>query len=385
MRRKLARLAVAVSATALVAGMSVSTAAADGGPAAPAAGSADVGSGGTAPAAGGTATGKPARPAPERAGPTGAVPGKPAPHRTAASSSPDVVDWQVSLTVDSAYLWIGRVSTLTATANYDVGPTPYYIRIYRNGTRVANCGAGTTCSFQATRSTPGTDWFVAQIADNNGTVVASDPPADGPGRPVTWHTTTVRLAASPTTLPVGGTSTLTATTADDVGPSPYYIEIFDATTSTRLAVCGSGTSCSAQASQTVATTHAYRAFVSSSDTQYPPNGIVATSPTSYVTWTNSGYRLSLAAPATTQSTVPVTATSSVDVGPTPYYIEIYDDDSGARLGICGTGTTCAVTYTPSQSGSHLVAFIAAVTSTSPPTSIQASSNIVTTTKVDVPG
>jgi hypothetical protein len=50
----------------------------------------------------------------------------------------------------------GQYITLTATTNFDVGPTPWYIEIYDAvfNNRVAVCGAGTTCSVAVTESSP---------------------------------------------------------------------------------------------------------------------------------------------------------------------------------------------------------------------------------------
>ncbi len=42
-------------------------------------------------------------------------------------------------------------------------------------------------------------------------------------------------------------------------------------------------------------------------------------------------------------TINLTATASSNVGPTPYYIRVIDDDSGAVLTSCGSGTTCRPT------------------------------------------
>jgi hypothetical protein len=304
---------------------------------------------------------------------------KPARPSTASGISP-LIPWTLNLSASQTYLWQTRPATLTATANADVGPTPYYIRIFRAGIQIAICGSGATCSVSWTESTATTDSFTAEISDASGSVVVATAPGLVFGLLVIWHATTVTLAASPTTLPVGGFSTLTATTADDVGPSPYYTEIFDATTGTFLQQCGSGTVCSVAVSQAVATTHVYRAFVSLSSGLFPPAGVVTNSADSYVTWTGNGYQLSLTAPAFTYSSVTVTATSSVDVGPTPYYIEIFDDGTGTLLAVCGFGTTCSTSYTPSLTGSHLVAFITTFTSSIQLASIQASSNVVTTTR-----
>src|SRR5215467_9882435 len=60
---------------------------------------------------------------------------------------------------------------------------------------------------------------------------------------------------------VGGTATLTATTLSDVGPTPYYIEIFDKNTNARVGVCGYGTTCSTTVTQSAVTTHCYVAYI----------------------------------------------------------------------------------------------------------------------------
>ena len=40
------------------------------------------------------------------------------------------------------------------------------------------------------------------------------------------------------------------------------------------------------------------------------------------------------------------------VGPTPYYITIYDETTGAELAVCGTGITCSATVSESSTGRH---------------------------------
>ncbi len=198
-----------------------------------------------------------------------------------------------------------------------------------------------------------------------------------------WQGVFLSLAASPTTLPVGATTTLTATTSTDIGPSPFFTEIFDATTGTRIGVCGTGTSSSVTASQSVATTHSYIAYLSNDTASYPPTGIQATSRSSYVTWSSSGWSISLTAPSSTLSSETVTATANADVGPTPYWIQIFDEN-GTRIGLCGSGTTCSITFTPSYQGDVLVAFVSSDDLNLPPANIQASSNVVTTYEAIIP-
>jgi hypothetical protein len=196
----------------------------------------------------------------------------------------------------------------------------------------------------------------------------------------------VKLTASPTTL-VYGNTTLTATASADVGPTPYYVEIFDTTPNPAraagyfpVAICGGGSICSLQVSQSLAGTHRYVAFVSTYGTTYLPPNIQATSSSSFVTWSNAGIQVKLDAPAWTNGNETVTATASVDVGPTPYYIEIFDEN-GTLLQRCSAGTSCSVNFSPSLSGDDLVAFVSGWSSNLPPNSIAASSNVVHTVTV----
>jgi hypothetical protein len=50
--------------------------------------------------------------------------------------------------------------------------------------------------------------------------------------------------------------------------------------------------------------------------------------------------------------VTVTAITNVDVGPTPYYITIYSETTGAELAVCGSGTTCSATVSQANRGSQ---------------------------------
>jgi hypothetical protein len=70
----------------------------------------------------------------------------------------------------------------------------------------------------------------------------------------------------------------------------------------------------------------------------------------------------------------VTATSTVNVGPTPYYIDLYDVDSGALLASCGFGTTCQASV--SWSTQHVAAFIATFNSSLASMAAQACSSTV---------
>jgi hypothetical protein len=257
----------------------------------------------------------------------------------------------------------------TATANRDVGPTPYYLVITRNATGaiVASCGQGTTCSVPATEAIETVDGFTAYVED----AVGNPPQAASATQFVTWHGAGLALSASQNTLPVSATTTLTATTTDDVGPSPFYIEIFDITAGTALAACGSGTSCSVPVSQAAPGMHTYQAYLSQFGTALPLPNVVEATPQSYATWSTTAWNLQVGAP-TGGLPETVTATSSIDVGPTPYYIQIFND-VGERIGICARGTTCTAPVPGGSPPVNLVAFISAPDPNLPPANIQASS------------
>lgn len=286
----------------------------------------------------------------------------------------------MTLTASSTDLFPTMFSTLTATANADVGPTPYYIRIYdlSSNSYIATCGSGTTCSFGVTEPTPNSQEYVALISDASGSYPPGNIRATSSPAFILWHSTGVSLTASATTLGVGGISTLTATSSADVGPSPFYIEIFDATTGVLVADCGFGTTCTASVSQSDAETDQYVAYISQFSASSPPPGIQATSDTSFVTWTSSGWQVSLSGPEENFGSGTYTATVNGDVGPTPWWIEIWDETTGRLLTECGSGGSCAVAYTPSSRGETLVAFVASAGSAYPPAGIQASSNVLFT-------
>jgi hypothetical protein len=72
------------------------------------------------------------------------------------------------------------------------------------------------------------------------------------------------LSASTTSPATGGSVVLTATSNQDVGPTPYGMSIFDVTTGGELVHIGSGTTATATISQTVASTHRYVAMICNS-------------------------------------------------------------------------------------------------------------------------
>jgi hypothetical protein len=69
----------------------------------------------------------------------------------------------------------------------------------------------------------------------------------------------------------------------------------------------------------------------------------------------NGFAVSLtASPADAALRQPVilTATTNTDVGPTPYYITIYSETTGAEIAVCGAGTTCTATVAAATPGTQ---------------------------------
>jgi hypothetical protein len=69
-----------------------------------------------------------------------------------------------------------------------------------------------------------------------------------------------------------------------------------------------------------------------------------------------GFAVTLAASsayATLGQSVTLTATTNTDVGPTPYYITIYSETTGADLATCGSGITCTATVTQAIPGTQV--------------------------------
>jgi hypothetical protein len=196
------------------------------------------------------------------------------------------------------------------------------------------------------------------------------------------------ITASANDVPVGTPVTVTSTTAYNVGPTPWFTQIYDLSTGARLVACATGTVCSGTVNSTgpVSSNSArphfgrFVAFVGSLSTSPPPANNQGASPEVDVAWNAIDVRLSASAAnvSSTRYNLTVTATTAVDVGPTPYYTEIFNINTGALVGICGYGTSCTATTTlPVVSVIKFQGFVANP-STSVPTSFQGASLYLST-------
>lgn len=348
-------------------------------------GTVTAGSGAVSAAAVGPATARPHasthhKPLPVRppASPNAVTGGKAVPRKTLlphARPLDPAGGWTVTLTASSNTLWPTQYVTLDATANADVGPTPYYISIYdaTTGGQVAICPTGSMCSVSETESTASTQDYIAYVGNDTSLFPPTTIAAASNDQSVVWQAVTAGGNAFPTMDLPGEMVTVIGGSSVDVGPSPFYIETYDVTTGTLVMACGSGVVCfDNSVSESSDTTQEYITEVAYYSSTFPPTGIQATSPLpSFVTWTNTGLTLSISGESVAHGPQAYTATTNRNVGPTPYFIEIWDETTGALLADCASGTSCGVWFLPSSKGDYLEALVATNSSTFPPANIQA--------------
>ena len=259
--------------------------------------------------------------------------------------------WSISLSSSSTSPCSGCSVTLTASTNANIGPTPYYAYIIDATTGVVVGGPYSTGSSWSTvisgQSQNVIQNYHAELSD-----YGPAQPEEAQSATVTemWGNGWVISLASSNNSPFSGNSiVLTATTNMDVLSTPYWIYIIDSTTGSVVGnPCGSGTSCSVSTSQSQAVSQDYYAEVS----DYGPSSpIEATSQTLSVSWNWIVYiSASNYFPDVYFSTA-LTATTTQDVGPTPYYIYIVNFNTGSILATCSSGTTCSTSVTQSSATS----------------------------------
>ncbi|MDQ1446673.1 MAG: hypothetical protein QOI20_3137 [Acidimicrobiaceae bacterium] len=152
-----------------------------------------------------------------------------------------------------------------------------------------NVAAGGTTSYALRGG--GTLWAWGNNSDGqhgNGKTTPSSFPVQGGCTdsrvaPVPWS---LVLVADPPVASPGGTVTLTAVANQDVGPTPYAIELFDQT-GLLLGSCSTGTSCSATVTSATQASRAYTAYVASPSATAPPPFVQASAQTT-ATWGPGG-------------------------------------------------------------------------------------------------
>ena len=100
--------------------------------------------------------------------------------------------------------------------------------------------------------------------------------------------------------------------------------------------------------QSTHTTHRYVAYIAPLSGSAPPAGAVATSSARYLTWASTGFQVDLTLFQLGNNDIEVYATVTDDagnyrdIGPTPYWIEVFDVASGRLVGSCSRGFDCYV-------------------------------------------
>ena len=284
----------------------------------------------------------------------------------------------MTLEASRTRLWPDQETSLTATANREVGPTPFYISIYdttarvpANQRRVAVCGSGTTCEATVSFSDREQRTYVAYVGQWTDAYPPQGVVATSEEVEVSWGiqnwSTGLRLSRS--TARTGSAVNITLRTrGEDIGPSPFFFSIYDRTTRSRVALCGTGTTCRARVSQDEATTHRYVGFLGTGDDEYPPSRVWWATQHAFVTWSRSGYTVNL---SLSDGPYEAVARTNRDVGPTPYFITIYNVITGDQLAMCGSGRECRLPSPPCRA--NLVAFVGGAQSSLPPPDTQASS------------
>lgn len=157
----------------------------------------------------------------------------------------------------------------------------------------------------------------------------------------------ITLSSSKASVAAPETFNLTATVGQDVGPTPNYIVIYDVTGGgkTGVASCGSGTSCTATltANWTWNDSPGPRSYKA----ELTPSGGPALETSSPVTVdvVRADFHLTLEADSAginVGDSVELTARTSPSVTGSPYWIRIFDADSGLMVKACTSGDTCTV-------------------------------------------
>ncbi|WP_159011816.1 DUF7467 domain-containing protein [Streptomyces sp. NRRL F-5123] len=283
--------------------------------------------------------------------------------------------------VNSFEAWATQKASVAVTTSQSVTGSGFYVRIYDYtiGAYIGTCNTGTICTAYETSPVAAGHGVDAFIADNSASFPPGHIQSEWDNSALVWKSTYLDLEASATTAAPGATVTLTSTAGTDISSSPFSNEIFDTTTGALLASCKTGTTCSATVTEAQATTHAFTAYFGDNGTTAPPAALQATSQTTYVTWTNSGWTVSLSAAGGVWvgSTFTATATASADVGTAHYYIEIFNEN-GTLLASCASGTTCSASVANAGYFTDLVAFVTPNSTTLPPSGLVAASNATET-------
>ena len=177
--------------------------------------------------------------------------------------------------------WInsmGCPSSATIGQSFNCNPsingTVTYLRWTASG---GSSSSGTGSTFSTSYNTTGTKTITLQACNVSGLTLCMSRTQNISINSANW---TASLSASKTNPQANESITLTASTNSDVGPTQWFLVIYNASNGTVVKSCSSGTSCSTSVSYSGGTSYNYKALVSAS------NGTQAqaTSNTVTITW-----------------------------------------------------------------------------------------------------
>jgi hypothetical protein len=158
----------------------------------------------------------------------------------------------VSLSAENGTVKVGESIELKAVTSSTVSSTPYTIRIVEDGSEslIESCGSGTECSITVPTTWEENEQLHARrfhAVIGNGSYTAGESSHQTVFVQPFIFTVNLSLKFVRTDGEGHSWDEATATTNRNVGPTPYYIEIREgSSTGSVVASCGSGTECSAE-------------------------------------------------------------------------------------------------------------------------------------------
>lgn len=271
-------------------------------------------------------------------------PGALAAHAASKPTVPDAASagltWTVDLTAQKWSTtdpnWPTMSVRLIAATNQDVGPTPYWIQLSGPSGVLATCATGYFCEVYVNSNQVATQQYTAKVVMlvSPYTVVATDSVT------VAWKATTVVLSAAAHTVPVGTNALITLRLGRTLDPGPLSARLEDADTGQVVGGClGWSPVCTATVPGPDSLLFNTRKFVGRIG-YYDASSVfhsVVTSAPIWVTWSDSGYQLTLT-PVVSSAAAYVDARANK-----PGTISIMNADSGTIVKTCTNATLCTAT------------------------------------------
>lgn len=252
----------------------------------------------------------------------------------------------------------GQGVVLTATSTLNVKDVDTAIEIFdqTTGTLAGACTQGSQCIVSYTANS-GIHSFAAYL-----TKPTSRMPSDGSGlmsNPIAVGWVGVTLSSKSPVVGPGKAITVTASSTVPIDKSGNLLQLFDASTKSRLSYCSQGTTCSLSMIQPASGVRSVVAALGKSSSTFPPPVTQAQSDPVSVTWLS----VTLDGSSTFQlgGAVYLNATSNADLSNTPYSIGIFDDQGHLVAAPCKSGTTCSTQISlPTGATPHYSAAIGVV-------------------------